>query len=998
MKIFTNKNLIQKLIIAIVAVTLLNFCIAPMQVKAATVGGTLMKPIRDLFVTIGDAFASIVQYGLTGKLRSAIKKDSSAILSDNSGKFWISKVRYPIIQISPELIFANDVELLDANFVTMGNTNREYEIKAESKTNLGSETNALTELRKIIASWYVTLRTLSVVGLLSVLIYVGIRIIISSTGQDKAKYKQRLMDWVVAFCLLFFMHYIMVGIVTIVDELNKALKNGITNDYLIDLDPAYGTVEYNDQADEQRFDSMDETDYGSYDGSSQAPDPIPLTQDDVNAITNILNSNGIYATYENEGKTHTWDMTNNAGKNLNNLIIKFKLGNDTEDYSGNYVYSYGGLSDDIRAQINSIVQNRNVNGDSSTSGSGSDTSSGTGTGTQGQTTEGGTTSYDGIKVSTDPKKIRYFINYARLYCNANSDNNAEGFGFTILYIILVSFTVMFTFRYAKRVIYIAFLTMIAPLVAFTYPLDKIKDGRAQAFNMWVREYIFNLLIQPFHFLIYSILVGSATSLAHQHMIYAVVAIAFLIPAEKLLRKFFGFDNAGTLSAAGSFAGGAIFSQVISKLNKSQSGKGGSGGEGNRQTRLERPRNTKGQVNADEEFVDINGGSRSQGIQTGRTNTSTDYDRAREFKRLRQMGLSQEEALGILNKRENTNNANDENNVNDANRTTNESTDYDTENGPHDWLQRLANRQENDYDNQDWLGKMAIDTEFDLQDKGRIDRNWQKEQNKEQRRENIRAKASKIALRGADMADALWDRKKRQLASTAKSLPGKMSRAAIGTIGGATLALTGAAIGAASGDPNSVMKLAVAGAGAGYMGANHYAGNVANEIRGDIKAMEPAYWGADWKAHQQEVYDREVRNSEPYIQAYANVSGGSRTQGKQLMDENEEFIKMLHEQNITDTKMESRAVKMYDDYVKGKRKYGTQTLTKEQAARHVIAVAKDASNVSAGVWETGSHAHRVFVNERTRQLQNRQIKDNKLIEDAINTRLTEMSDLKFGFSK
>ena len=85
--------------------------------------------------------------------------------------------------------------------------------------------------------------------------------------------------------------------------------------------------------------------------------------------------------------------------------------------------------------------------------------------------------------------------------------------------------------------------------------------------MWFREYVFNVLIQPFHLILYTILVGAAISLATESLVYAVVAIYFLNPAEKLLRKFFGFDNAGTLSAAGSFAGGAVFSSIINKLNR-----------------------------------------------------------------------------------------------------------------------------------------------------------------------------------------------------------------------------------------------------------------------------------------------------------------------------------------------------------------------------------------------------------------------------------------------
>ena len=34
----------------------------------------------------------------------------------------------------------------------------------------------------------------------------------------------------------------------------------------------------------------------------------------------------------------------------------------------------------------------------------------------------------------------------------------------------------------------AFLTLIAPFVALMYPLDKVKDGQAQTFNFWCREY------------------------------------------------------------------------------------------------------------------------------------------------------------------------------------------------------------------------------------------------------------------------------------------------------------------------------------------------------------------------------------------------------------------------------------------------------------------------------------------------------------------------------
>lgn len=77
-------------------------------------------------------------------------------------------------------------------------------------------------------------------------------------------------------------------------------------------------------------------------------------------------------------------------------------------------------------------------------------------------------------------KILYFTNYARLYQNVADDDEylPMATAYLIIYIALVAFTVVFTFRYIKRVIYIAWLTLMAPMVALTYPLDKIKDRKS----------------------------------------------------------------------------------------------------------------------------------------------------------------------------------------------------------------------------------------------------------------------------------------------------------------------------------------------------------------------------------------------------------------------------------------------------------------------------------------------------------------------------------------
>ncbi len=243
MKIFTNKNLIQKLVIALCVVTLLNFCMAP-KVQAALLGdfgGVMMKYIREFSTALGDVAITLIQLGLTGDWIYAVDVEGSGTQTDGTEKgreYWNNSIQYPIIQISPELIFGNKVQLLSIDFI--GGTDEPEE---QNQYILKTDGNAIGKLRTIIASWYVALRTIAIVGLLSVLIYIGIRIIISSTSQDRAKYKQRLVDWVIAFCLLFFMHYIMAAAVNVVGKIDEVLGDSISLKG-IPLISEYGNVSY----------------------------------------------------------------------------------------------------------------------------------------------------------------------------------------------------------------------------------------------------------------------------------------------------------------------------------------------------------------------------------------------------------------------------------------------------------------------------------------------------------------------------------------------------------------------------------------------------------------------------------------------------------------------------------------------------------------------------------------------------------------------------------
>lgn len=395
----------------------------------------------------------------TGNAMAESKSFGSELLNGVGGD---GDIKVPFTRYSPEKIFSGAVPAFDVNFIdpkdwseTLTDTEKQEikdaqevidnedstdEEKAEAeetikKTEAKNNKSIAMILHDTIAKWYVALRNLAIVGMLIILLYVGIRIIVSSTASDKAKYKEFLKDWLIALCLLFTLHYIMTFTVTVVNSVTEAIAGG---------NPGKGTNNI----------------------------PVIVVEGDAEAA-----------------KGATADSA------------KFKFNTDIMGYA-RFLIQYDDLG----------------------------------------------------------TKVLYFI----------------------IYMAMVIYTVMFTITYLKRSLTMAFLTMIAPLIALTYPIDKIGDGSAQGFNSWLKEYVYNALIQPFHLIIYTVFAGSAVvDLSAENPIYAIIVLAFISQSEKMLRKFFGFDKASSAGSLGSFAGGAAAMSLTQKLigSVAHRKKGGSGGSG-----------------------------------------------------------------------------------------------------------------------------------------------------------------------------------------------------------------------------------------------------------------------------------------------------------------------------------------------------------------------------------------------------------------------------------
>ena len=429
MKFLTNQKVVQKILIALIMVILFSFSI-PKPVQADW-GGTLASPVISLVAAIADGFQHLIEWAMLGEKSNFMKpwdsdtvereegdipKDAASVTieDDLDGSFlgWDS-VNIPVITYTPEEIFSNRVPALDVNFIKPS--------VIETEVPEGGTRNIAKQIQSIIAGWYNAIRSLAIVGLLSVLVYLGIRMLMTSIAADKAKYKKMMVDWLVAMCLVLVLHYIMAFALTMTETITSML----------------------------------------------APDL---------------------------GKT---------------ILVKF-------------------------------------DGD--------------------------------VKVGDNRSKTPFYTNlmgYVRLMIQATDLNNK--IAFLALYIMLVIYNVRFTWTYLKRVLTMAFLTLIAPIVALTYPIDKASDGKAQAFDMWIKEFAFNALLQPLHLFLYMVLLGSAIHIAAINPLYAIACLAFIIGAEKLLKQMFGFNKAsgGTL---GTLAGAAGVTALASKtLTNLATGAGKSGG-------------------------------------------------------------------------------------------------------------------------------------------------------------------------------------------------------------------------------------------------------------------------------------------------------------------------------------------------------------------------------------------------------------------------------------
>ena len=459
--------------------------------------------------------------------------------------------------------------------------------------------------------------------------------------------------------------------------------------------------------------------------------------------------------------------------------------------------------------------------------------------------------------------------------------------------------------------------------------------------MWFKEYIFNVLIQPFHLLIYTILVGSAITLASTSLVYAVIAIYFVIPAEKLLRKFFGFDNAGTLSAAGSFAGGALFSAMINKINKPKPSAEKDDGE--------KPKNLRknssiGGVNADEAIMGTyNGGANAPGgngspviPQGGQANNQPNGQGTGG----RKQGLItfDENGKPVFNTQA------------EINYDKNGKPIYDTQETP------LPGEP-----SQQGYGSSYVPTKG-LTDpvlpNGRLGILTKGAKGKDA----FKNAGMSILNRGGQSLAAMGYSARRQLENKAKTLPKSagrwLRRGVVGGVAGGTAALLAAGAAASTGDPTKALGLATAAGAAGYNFGNYYGDKVAKTAGTTLDSGRAAFWGNDLKKIEQHKFDQEFLKS-PELMDTLTKTLGTRDAAREAIKQGD--VQAFLNNNITDKTKIARALKLKRHYQNNK------GLSDGESLQKAVAMAKWSRDVNPGIFQPNSREQISWKNNLTQQL-------------------------------
>jgi hypothetical protein len=109
------------------------------------------------------------------------------------------------------------------------------------------------------------------------------------------------------------------------------------------------------------------------------------------------------------------------------------------------------------------------------------------------------------------------------------------------------FQLRFLLLYTKRLLSVALLVILAPLMCAKYPFDKIKGG-GTSLSTWAKEFGVNMLIQPIHALMYIIFIVSCQVFFEIAPLLYAVMFTSLARSEKTIKQLFDLRGVKSINS------------------------------------------------------------------------------------------------------------------------------------------------------------------------------------------------------------------------------------------------------------------------------------------------------------------------------------------------------------------------------------------------------------------------------------------------------------------
>lgn len=116
--------------------------------------------------------------------------------------------------------------------------------------------------------------------------------------------------------------------------------------------------------------------------------------------------------------------------------------------------------------------------------------------------------------------------------------------YAICWFIMLVQMIQFLIVYMMRLVKIVFLIAIFPLITISYAIDKIGDGKSQAFDHWCKEFLLEVFVQTFHAINYSVVMGIVFSVAADNWFLAIVGVTYVSRGSDIIRGLFAQMKGG----------------------------------------------------------------------------------------------------------------------------------------------------------------------------------------------------------------------------------------------------------------------------------------------------------------------------------------------------------------------------------------------------------------------------------------------------------------------